>query len=245
MKTRLTITDLTRMQAGHVCIAGYDEAGACIRPVSPPGIAERAIKSGGQAVVFPFASVEFDLRQPTPQPPHTEDVRFDPASIKLVGRLNENEKRSFLTKTLFPDIAAIFEQPITHGPGFSVADGQGPRSVGSIQVKGFHQVFYEQGDDNAWNFRIGFYDGQDRYYRLKITDLTWNYYCSAQRGEASDSSQIAARLTATLKSSKPLFLRIGLSRGWAKFPGRCFLQVNGLYTFPDYLQGKTFSDFQG
>ena len=37
--------------------------------------------------------------------------------------------------------------------------------------------------------------------------------------------------------------RIGLSRGWAKFPDRCFLQVNGVYTFPDYLQGKTFAEF--
>ncbi|MCS6910134.1 MAG: hypothetical protein NZM11_06140 [Anaerolineales bacterium] len=27
-----------------------------------------------------------------------------------------------------------------------------------------------------------------------------------------------------------------------KFPGRCFLQITAIHTFPDYLQGKTFAD---
>ncbi|MEK6573846.1 MAG: hypothetical protein AABZ58_05970, partial [Chloroflexota bacterium] len=107
--------------------------------------------------------------------------------------------------------------------------------------KAIHQVFYEQGEDNAWNYRLGFYDGEDKYYRLKITDLTWNYFCSAQRAEDRDPLQIAADLTRLLKR-KDTYLRIGLSRGWAKFPGRCFLQLNGICTFPDYLEGKTFVD---
>ncbi len=40
MKTQLVITDLTRMQRGKVCIAGYDATHQCIRPtLPPPGIA--------------------------------------------------------------------------------------------------------------------------------------------------------------------------------------------------------------
>jgi hypothetical protein len=40
-----------------------------------------------------------------------------------------------------------------------------------------------------------------------------------------------------------IYLRIGLSRGWQKYPDRCYLQVNGVFTFPDYLDGKTFLDY--
>ena len=34
-----------------------------------------------------------------------------------------------------------------------------------------------------------------------------------------------------------------LARGWQKFPERCYLQITGVYTFPDYLEGKIFTDF--
>jgi hypothetical protein len=77
---------------------------------------------------------------------------------------------------------------------------------------------------------------------LAITDLTCNYYCAAQRSAQRDPAQIAEALTKTLKS-KTVYLRVGLSRGWVKHPGRCFLQLNSIITFPDYLEGKTFADF--
>jgi hypothetical protein len=31
---------------------------------------------------------------------------------------------------------------------------------------------------------------------------------------------------------------------WQKFPERCYLQITGIYTFPDYLKGRTFIDFR-
>ena len=243
MKTLLAITDLTRMQRGAVCIAGQDPAGNTIRPVlPPPGISERMARNGDKALIFPFAAVEFELLKHTPKPPHTEDHLFDAKSIALKGVLKEEQKRRVLEKSLFADVAAIFEQPIQHSPGHSVADGIGPRSVGTVRPKTVHQIFYEQGEDNAWNYRLGLYDPSDTYYRLKITDLTWNYYCNSRRSAERDPAAIADELTQLLKHTT-VYLRIGLSRGWAKFPDRCFLQVNGVYTFPDYLQGKTFAEF--
>jgi ATP-dependent DNA helicase RecQ len=38
-------------------------------------------------------------------------------------------------------------------------------------------------------------------------------------------------------------LRIGLTRHWDAYPDRCFLQITGIHTFPDYLEGQTFADF--
>jgi hypothetical protein len=37
--------------------------------------------------------------------------------------------------------------------------------------------------------------------------------------------------------------KIGLARGWDEHPARCYLQITGVYTFPDFLKSKTFADF--
>jgi hypothetical protein len=42
---------------------------------------------------------------------------------------------------------------------------------------------------------------------------------------------------------KTFFLRIGLGRGWADHPECCFLQINSVFSFPDYLDGRCFADF--
>jgi hypothetical protein len=60
---------------------------------------------------------------------------------------------------------------------------------------------------------------------------------------ARQPADIAATLTQQLKKCSG-YLRVGLSRGWKKFPGRCFLQVTAIHTFPDYLHGRTFADFR-
>jgi hypothetical protein len=41
---------------------------------------------------------------------------------------------------------------------------------------------------------------------------------------------------------RQVFLRVGLTRGWAKHPDRHYLQLTGVYSFPDYLQGRCFAD---
>ncbi|MGI6627904.1 MAG: hypothetical protein ACOX4K_06115 [Bacillota bacterium] len=46
-----------------------------------------------------------------------------------------------------------------------------------------------------------------------------------------------------LRSADHVFFRIGLARGWSRYPDRCYLQITGVYTFPDYLDGKCFADF--
>jgi hypothetical protein len=38
-------------------------------------------------------------------------------------------------------------------------------------------------------------------------------------------------------------LRIGLARGWERHPDRCYLQITGVYTDPDYLSGHCYADF--
>jgi hypothetical protein len=241
MKTRLIITDLTRMNQGRVCIAGYAENHQCIRPVlPPPGIAEKSLVNDHKPMVYPFALIELTLQHPKPQPPHTEDHYFDPDSIRHIQAVQD--RRTVLKWSLFQSVEEVFGQPVHHGPGFYVMDCQGARSLGTVKPTRILEAKYAQDNDGAWDYRLAFYDAKDNYYRLKITDLTWQYYCRSLRGEERDPEKIAAELTGRLKKSE-VYLRIGLARGWSEYPDRCFLQITGVFTFPDYLGGKNFYDF--
>lgn len=243
MRKPIVITEVTRMQEGRVCIAGYDQHGQCIRPVLPsPGIHESTLYSKQQAIVFPSAKVEFDFTQPTPQPPHTEDVRYDPVSIRFIERQPGERWHRMLQATLFQSVSAIFEQSILTDPGHYIMDGQGPRSLGTIRPQQITQVIFELSPENRWQYRLRFSDENHDAYRLTITDLGWRYYLDDQREHGQAPQEIAASLLHILQFSE-VYLRVGLARGWAKFPDRCYLQLTGVHTFPDYLTGKTFADF--
>jgi len=243
MKKPIVITDVTRMQEGRVCIAGYDQHGQCVRPVlPPPGIHESTLYSASKAIIFPSAKVEFEFTQSTPQPPHTEDVRYDPAYIKFIERLPEERWQRMLEATLSNNVSAIFEQPVLTDPGHYVMDGRGPRSLGTIRPMQIVQVIHELSPEGKWQYRLRFVDGEQIAYRLTITDLAWRYYCDSQRKEGRDPTEIAKSLARSLQASH-VYLRIGLARGWTKFPDRCYIQITGIHTFPDYLDGRTFADF--
>jgi hypothetical protein len=244
MKKQLAITDLTRLQRGCVCVAGYDKDGHCLRPkLPPPGIREASLFSNGQPIIFPFEVVEYDLDSPQPQPPHTEDCPYDPNSVKFIRWVKDDHHERLLALSLFDSVQAIFEQTIYDDWGFYVMDGCGPRSIGTVLPADLGQVRYEKDVRGKWDYRLNFTDGQGKSYRLKITDLTWHYYCDSQRDENHNSAQIAVELSRLLTSRK-VYLRVGLARHWPEYPERCYLQVNAIHTFPDYLGGKTFADLR-
>ena len=242
MKTQMVITDLTRMYRGRVCIAGYDKERRCIRPqLPPPGIPELSLELDGKAIIYPFAVIELDLLEPRPQPPHTEDINFDPYSVQYLRPATNREK--VLSWSLYGNVGDIFEQPVQDDFGFYVLCGQGPRSLGTIRPKIITKVIYGPDDRGNWDYRLQFVDQASGFYRLKIVDLTWHYYCDSLRGPDSDPAAIAEKLTQILRGSQ-VYLRIGLARGWKEFPDRCYLQITGIYTFPDYLNGQTFLDLK-
>lgn len=245
MKTEIVVTDLTRMYRGNVCIAGYDATRRCIRPVlPPPGIHQDTIVLEGRPLVYPFAVIELDLleQQPRLEPPHIEDRFYDPSSLRFRRHLPEAGRRNILAWSLYTRMGHLFGQPPLHGPGHYVMEGQGVRSLGTIQPEHIQQVIYEQDVSGSWDYRLRFNDVVDEY-RLKIVDLTWHYYCDCLRGQGKKPTEIATFLTDMLMS-REVFLRIGLSRGWARYPNRCYLQVTGIHTLPDYLEGRTFVDLQ-
>lgn len=242
MKKTLAITDLTRMQAGRVCIAGYDERGRCIRPVLLyPGISEQSLRIGNRALVFPSALVEMVFVEAVPRPPHTEDIAYDPASLRFMQRLPAKVWCSLLKSTLSTSVATIFQQPILNTPGHYVMNGQGARSLGTIRPRYIDQALYQQDATGQWQYRLQFVDQQGDIYRLSVSDLAWRYFHDYQLRQGLAPAYISAAITKWLQDNE-VFLRVGLARGWAKFPDRCYLQITGVHTFPDYLAGRTFAD---
>lgn len=243
METTLTITDLTRMSGHRVCIAGMSRDGRCIRLQLANGIMEDWLYENGQVVIRPFTQVRFDLLEPRPQAPHTEDYTIRPDYKQALQVLRPNQRRQFLDGIIDPNVASIFGTDIQHDNGYFVTSGQGVRSLGTVNVKGIVRVSLKL-VYNKWDYRIIFFDTAGVCYPLGVTDLAFRYYVDDLRlRHHMDAVEIGQQLTSTFKANQ-VILRIGLARGWNKFPDRCYLQITGVYTFPDYLQGGCFADFR-
>lgn len=245
MKQSIAITDLTRMQEPNVCIAGYAKDWTCRRPVVPfRGIPEWFLRKEDRLIIRPFAVVEFDFRRATPEAPHTEDWEIDRFHRRLVtAQLSDEKKLRLLEKTASDSVAEIFGAEIHDDLGFYVRAGEGVRSLGTIRPAEILNLLYEPTAGGKWDYRIVFKDQAVQTYRLAVTDLAYRHYLDYGRVQIHyPREELIPRLTQIL-NQRTTFLRIGLARSWDMFPDRCYLQVTGIYTFPDYLGGRTFADF--
>jgi hypothetical protein len=241
-KEVLVITDLTRMGGDRICLAGYTKDGRCIRPELPHGhFTESWLYRGSVAVVRPFAAIEFELERPNTCPPHTEDWLVRRGAAVARGQVEPQNRRAYLEGLLDADVASIFGAPIHNDYGRWVAAGGGTRSLGTVRVRVW-DVVHERKDDRR-NYRLVFTDSTGQRYKLAVTELAFRYFVDRARQAADGSGYTAAEhVSRMLRATEVVYLRIGLARRWQKFPDRCYLQVNGIYTFPDYLDGQCFAD---
>ncbi len=246
MKATLTITDLTRMQGDRVCVAGYLPDCTCVRPIfAKGGLTEGWLHARGQVAIRPFAVIEFDIQgKPSlPLPPHTEDRIVDPTYRVRRGTLAPEERAEWCAKAEDRDVAAIFGAVIHDDDGRFVLAGDGERSLGTVRVKWLEEVLFSPGTNGRWQYRLRFIDQSGQQYRLPVTDLAFRAYLDYLRDQRAVSPiNVAHRLT-TILQKNPVFLRIGLARGWERHPDRCYVQITGVYSFPDYLSGRCFADF--
>jgi hypothetical protein len=243
METILTITDVTRMSGQRVCVAGANPEGKNIRLKLANGITESWLYKHGVVEVRPFAQVQFTLVEPQPTPPHTEDYLIK-SDYKLVSEPKGMvQRRQFLDKILDSSVASIFGTTIQHEPGYFVAAGTGTRSLGTVRVVGYVKVSYKQQQDKS-DYRIEFRDTAHSNYSLAVTDLAFRFYVDTLRLDRHLDMVTINRILNDLLKTGTVYLRIGLARGWDIYPDRCYLQITGVYNFPDYLQGKCFADYE-
>jgi hypothetical protein len=93
-------------------------------------------------------------------------------------------------------------------------------------------------------FHVAQGDLAEAWYRLPVTDLAFQCHLNRLRlGDGHSPEHVANRLHGALRAAEAVYLRIGHTRPtWSTYPGHCFLQVTGVYSFPDYLGGRTFAD---
>lgn len=243
METVIAITDVTRMRGQHVCVAGCTPDGTCIRPVLYEGITEPWLYHRGEAVIRPFAVVALDLGQTANEPPHSEDMRLRTLRKEKRALLPLERRRALLDRILDPNVASIFGTELHDDRGWYALAGNGQRSLGTVRVDRLENVSYFP-RDARYDYRLSFRDASGaRYERLKVNDLSFRYYLDhvrAVNGHACED--ISAALFALLATSD-VYLRLGLTRGWGAYRNRCFLQITGVYSFPDYLENRCFADF--
>lgn len=250
MKTQITITDLTRMGRNRICVAGYTSDRTCVRPELPQGNpSEDWLAKAGRIEIRPFAIVEMDLLKQVSKPPHTEDWVVGP-DRRLVGMLATEQRKAFLVGTCSGGVDSMFGADVCRTSGGSgyVRFGTGARSLGTIEPSGIHEVmFAEQQKDTGerkWDYRLEFTDSKSARYRLAVVDLAFRGFLDHSRDRLRVTPMDAAqRLLAGLNKSR-VFLRIGLARKWPETSESCYLQVTGVHTFPDYLEGRCFADFR-
>ena len=124
-------------------------------------------------------------------------------------------------------------------------DGEGTRSLGTIEPACIAGVtFAPKPWWGKWEYRLAFADATGRAYNLAVTDLAYRSFLDYLRDvEELEPFRVARHLLATLREAEHVFLQVGLARGWHDDePRRCHLQINGVYAFPDYLEGRCFAD---
>jgi hypothetical protein len=244
MKRTLVITDLTQMPRGNeVCVVGVDEAGNCIRPCCDGGfLKDYLYDADGRVVIRHGAKVEFDLHPIICQAPHVEDMGFDPDSITGKGLCNDKEWESVLQRSSYTSVDSIYEGHLQDNSW--VIPGANTKSIATLSGATIIDI---ELTERTIKPRLTFRDSTGYRFNRPASDLTlWDRCSSLVREHGHSRFEVEAELGALLQDAERLYLRLGLARPWERTKGegrRCWLQVTGVYTFPDYLNGKSFADF--
>ena len=225
---KIIITDLTRFATpDKVCIAAIDmDTGECLRPI--PYLDSAQVK---QLNIHPGAIIEGNITlNSNTTNPHIEDASY--TKLKYLGAVSSEEFKSILNKTLSNSVASGF--------GVSFSDHQkhipygihATCSIITIRISPslleIHEDTYKPG-----KIKASFTDeaGHSFHY-LSITDRGFFDFA---KGHQDDGE--LRKVQEFVLAQKEVYLRIGVGRRWSIGDRDGYwLQVNGIYTFPDFLK---------
>lgn len=223
---KIIITDLTRFtNKDIVCIAGINpETNECIRPM--PYIQKASCQ---KLNILPGAIIEGDFTLRACTAPHTEDKNR--VNLKFLGPCTSEQFKNILENTSFDSVEEGFEVSLTPGQKHIPHDSPPDKSIITLRLNP-NQLHIVEDDYNQGKLRVIFTDQTGKTFRyLSITDLGFFEY--AERHAAEDKID---ELNDFIHSQEELYIRLGLGRIHKTTDGRngFWLQVNGIYTFPEY-----------
>lgn len=230
MPRKIIVTDFTRFNADDkVCVAGTDmSSGECIRPI--PYLSRSACE---KLKLLPGAIISGELTpSPTRTEPHTEDCDHGP--LKYEGPCTSDQFCWALEKQLAASIDAGFGSVEKKNERCFPIGHRIPRSIVTIRVKPGN-VEILPCKFKKENIKINFTDPCGHSYRFfPMTDLGFYKYAISQHKEKK-----LEELNKFINSQPVIFLRVGLSRTYTSPQGITghWMQINGVYTFPNFHQG--------
>jgi hypothetical protein len=246
-RMRLLITDVTKMRDDGVCVASLDEQGRSVRPIPAAGMNHRRAHlhlPDGQ-VVKTGALVEADFTpSPLQVPPHLEDLVYRPP-LRLLGLADRAEFTRRLKASCAPNLRGLYGAEVHDAPKAYLRDGTGARSLGTVRPSLLMGFDLEE-RKGTLRPRLRFATREENgFWDLPIVDLAlWGWINQVAATRSLASAQAA--IDALLRRGGETYLRIGLARGFSNpdWDGkRCYLQVIGIHTAYDYLEGRSWTDF--
>ncbi|CAK8716969.1 hypothetical protein GCAAIG_06380 [Candidatus Electronema halotolerans] len=223
---RIIITDLTKFNKKDiVCIAGINpKTNECIRP--RPYIAKKDCQKRN---ILPGAIIEGKFTSYPYTAPHTEDRNRSLLTFR--GPCSSEEFKHLLKNTSIDSVEEGF--------GIQFADGQkyiphnNPPDLSIITLTLYPDQLYMV-KDKYNKLRVNFTQHSKEFSFLSVTDLRFCNY--AERNLIDDNLY---ELNNFIHTQQEIYLRLGLSRLYKnEKDGRSgfWLQVNGIYTFPEYFK---------
>ncbi len=251
MQHDILITDLTQMRRNNFCIAGVTPKGVTVRPdISHNTIQEKHLIRNNQPIIRPRAVLRMDLQSKSSwDAPHTEDRDWiNPDETEFLRLATEQAWKIALQRTLYESVHEIFETELYDNK--RIEPGTGVRSLGTIRSESVDGFIYQPDmfERGKYRYRLSFTQADGQCFEdLPITDLALRYYADYLRlHDKISCDDIQAMLLSSFQTTE-IWLRLGLTRPFQKKrddDSWCYLQVNGIYTFPDYLEGRCFADFR-
>lgn len=224
---RIIITDLTRLEnLEKFCSAGVASDGTVVRPL-PHLPATRCQELNVQPGSVFVGTFEFKK----PDPPHVEDATY--TNLMFRGPCTKAEFRSVLEKSTSPSLSDGFGVEIKDFEKCVPLDVIPQRSLITIKVDP-NCFLLAQNRHRTERLRSGFVDTAGTKMKdLSVTDRGFFDYAQKQ----SDRPQAIFALQQFIRTQQELYLRIGLTRIYRTPDGRAgwWMQVNGIYAFPDKL----------
>ena len=222
------ITDLTRFNKhDEFCIAVIDrETGQCLRPM--PYLKSAKIK---ELNIHPGAILSGDITiKNSLCTPHIEDSEYN-TNLKYLGACSGDEFKTILDKTLSKSVEEGFNIILDDGQKHIPKSTTAKCSIVTIKIEpkllNIHKDSY-----NPKRIKASFTDNNFHYFSyLPITDR--GFYDYAEKYNTEDNLK---KVREFIHSQQEIYLRIGVGREHTiKDKAGYWFQINGIYTFPDFL----------
>jgi len=234
LSMQIVVTDLTRFNtADLLCLAGLTSDGTrCIRPLQANVVGHGYLNYATcqQYSILPGTILEGDF-SPIPglMAPHIEDCHFK--SLTVCGICSSSQFKDILSTVSVSTFDQGFQTNITNKV-IAVAPN---RSIITLKIAPA-QIEIEADGYNPNKIKAHIRDGSGYVLRyLPITDLGFYDFV----GNVSKRRMSVNQINTFIATQQEVFLRIGLSRYYTEPSGNrsgYWLQVNGIYTFPDYAK---------